>query len=144
MPQCIKLLKSFRLSSSSSGVLIFFRASYFRSCHRDKLIGMALAPRTPPHTHWCALRFYLQLAHNELMELEEFLRIWDVSRDELAFICDCSVTTVNHWFSQHRRFPSEKHQQKLALAHHIWTTIETEPEYLQVLREMYRKKPRRR
>lgn len=79
---------------------------------------MALAPRTPSHTHWSALRLYLQLAHNELMELEEFLRIWEVSREELAFICDCSVTTVNHWFSQgeHRRFPGEKHQQKLALA----------------------------
>ena len=107
---------------------------------------MTLAPRTPSHTHWYALRLYLQLAHNELMELEEFLRVWEVSRDELAFICDCSVTTVNHWFSQgeHRRFLSAKHQQKLALAHHIWTAIETEPEYLQVLREMYRKKPRRK
>ena len=107
---------------------------------------MALAPQTPSPTHWYALRLYLQLAHNKLMELEEFLRIWDVSRDELAFICDCSVTTVNHWFSQgeHRRFLSEKHQQKLALAHHIWTTIETEPEYLQVLREMYHKKARRK
>lgn len=107
---------------------------------------MALAPRTPSHPHWLALRLYLQLAHGELMELEEFLRLWDVSREELAYICDCSVTTVNHWFSQgeHRRFPGEKHQQKLALAHHIWTTIETEPEYLQVLREMYHKKPRKR
>ncbi|MEP1061056.1 MULTISPECIES: hypothetical protein [Cyanophyceae] len=106
---------------------------------------MTLAPRPPSHTHWCALKLYLQLAHNELMELETFLRLWEVSRDELAFICDCSVTTVNHWFSQgeHRRFPSEKHQQKLALTHHIWTTIETEPEYLRVLRTMYHKKPRR-
>ena len=80
------------------------------------------------------------------MEFEEFLRIWDVSRDELAFICDCSVTTVNHWFSQgeHRRVPGERHKQKLAMAHHVWTMIETEPEYLRVLRDMYHKKPRRR
>ena len=85
-------------------------------------------------------------SHSEFMKLEEFLQIWEVTREELAFICDCSVTTVNHWFSQgeHRRFPNEKHQQKLALTHHIWTTIETEPEYLRVLREMYYRKPRRR
>ena len=107
---------------------------------------MALAPRTPSRRHWLALQLYLQLAHSELMELEEFLRVWDVSRDELAYICDCSLTTVNHWFSQgeHRRFPSERHQQRLALAHHIWTTIETDPEYLQVLRQMYYKRPRLR
>ncbi|MBW4421088.1 MAG: hypothetical protein KME13_17935 [Myxacorys californica WJT36-NPBG1] len=107
---------------------------------------MALAPRIPSPTHWYALQLYLQWAHDELMELEEFLRIWDVSREELAFICDCSLTTVNHWFSQgeHRRFPSEKHQQKLALAHHIWVTLESEPEYLQRLRQMYHTKQRRR
>ena len=88
----------------------------------------------------------LQPAYDELMELEEFLNLWDVSREELAFICDCSVTTVNHWFSQgeHRRVPTQKHKQKLALAHHIWTTVETEPEYLQILRDMYSKKRRRK
>jgi hypothetical protein len=79
------------------------------------------------------------------MEVEEFLDIWNVSREELAFICDCSVTTVNHWFSQgeHRRVPTEKHKQRLALAHHIWITVETEPENLRVLREMYDKKRRK-
>jgi hypothetical protein len=79
------------------------------------------------------------------MEVEEFLDIWNVSREELAFICDCSITTVNHWFSQgeHRRVPTEKHKQRLALAHHIWITVETEPENLRVLREMYDKKRRK-
>jgi len=80
------------------------------------------------------------------MELYEFLNNWDVSREELAFICDCSLTTVHHWFSQgdHRRIPTGKHKQRLALAHHIWVTIESEPEYLQTLREMYHKKFRRK
>lgn len=134
------------MSGNGSYVLIFYGYIVQKNCHSDKIVDMALAPRTPSQTHWLALRLYLQLAHDKLMELEEFLGIWDVSREELAFVCDCSITTVNHWFSQgeHRRFPSEKHQQKLALAHHIWTTIETEPEYLRVLREMYHKKPRRR
>lgn len=107
---------------------------------------MTLAPRTPTHRHWRALEIYLQPACNELMELEEFLNLWDVSREELAFICDCSLTTVNHWFSQgqHRRVPTDKHKQKLALVHHIWTTVETEPQYLQILRDMYHKKRRRK
>lgn len=89
---------------------------------------------------------YLQSLKDERMEPDEFLKNWDVSREELAFICDCSLTTINHWFSQgeHRRTPSEKHKQMLALTHHIWVTIESEPDYLKILREMYNKKPRRR
>lgn len=107
---------------------------------------MSIVPRAPTRTHWNALEAYLQPLQNERMELDEFLKNWDVSREELAFICDCSLTTVNHWFSQgeHRRIPGEKHKQRLALAHHIWSTVETEPEYLKTLREMYRKKNRRK
>lgn len=107
---------------------------------------MTLAPGTPTHRNWSALQVYLQPVDDEWMELEVFLELWDVSREELAFICDCSVTTVNHWFSQgeHRRIPTEKHKQKLALAHHVWTTIETEPEYLRLLRSMHHEKRRRK
>lgn len=106
---------------------------------------MAIAPQSPTPGHWSALETYLQPVQGELMELDEFLKHWDVTREELAFICDCSVTTVNHWYSQgeHRRTPSTKHKQRLAIAHHIWTTVETEPEYLQKLREMYNRKRRR-
>jgi hypothetical protein len=73
------------------------------------------------------------------MELDEFLKFWDVSREELASICDCSLTTVNHWFSrgEHHRVLSDKHKQRLALAHYIWTTVATEPEQLRELRKMY-------
>jgi hypothetical protein len=108
-------------------------------------MAMSIAPKTPAQRHWDALNAYLQPIE-QLMELNEFLKYWDVSREELAFICDCSLTTVNHWFSQgiDRRTPSERYKQRLALAHHIWTTIETEPEYLQKLREMYNQKPRRK
>ena len=108
-------------------------------------LAMPLAPRNPTRRHWRALEAYLQPIQDDRMEIEEFLKLWEVSREELAFICDCSVTTVNHWFSQgeHQRVPTEKHKQRLALAHHIWTTVETEPEYLQLLREMYNKKRRK-
>ena len=122
------------------------RESYYRNCHCGKLIYMALAPRPPTHRHWDALKAYLQPLDDKQMELDEFLKNWDISREELAFICDCSLTTVNHWFSQgeHRRVPTDKHRQRLALAHHIWVTIDSEPEYLQSLREMYKKKARRK
>lgn len=115
------------------------------SCHLAISLTMGIAPKTPTQRHWDALNAYLQPLQEHLMELDEFLKNWDVSREELAFICDCSLTTVNHWFSQgiDRRTPGGKHKQRLALAHHIWTTIETEPEYLQKLREMYNQKPRR-
>ncbi|HEY9699017.1 MAG TPA: hypothetical protein V6D10_17265 [Trichocoleus sp.] len=106
---------------------------------------MTLALRSPTRRHWKALEAYLQPVQGKRMKVEEFLEIWNVSREELAFICDCSVTTVNHWFSQgdHRRVPTEKHKQRLALAHHIWITVETEPEHLRVLRELYNKKRRK-
>ena len=108
-------------------------------------LAMTIAPKTPAQGHWEALKTYFQPLGEQLMELNEFLNYWNVSREELALICDCSVTTVNHWFSQgeHRRVPSQKHKQSLAIAHHIWTTVETEPEYLQILREMYSKNRRR-
>lgn len=108
-------------------------------------MAMGIASKIPTQRHWDAFNAYLNPLNEYLMELDEFLRHWDVSREELAFICDCSLTTVNHWFSQgiDRRTPSEKHKQRLALVHHIWTAIDTEPEYLQKLREMYRQKPRR-
>lgn len=107
---------------------------------------MAIAPQPPTQRHWSAFKAYLQLFGSEQMDLNEFLNQWDVSREELAFICDCSLTPVNHWFSQgeHRRIPTDKHKQRLALAHHIWVTTESEPEYLQTLRQMYRQKSRRK
>lgn len=106
---------------------------------------MNLAPKSPTQGHWEALRTFLTPFQAYQMELEEFLKHWDVTREEIAYICDCSLTTVNHWFSQgeHRRVPNEKHKQRLAIAHHVWTTVETEPEYLQTLREMYNPNRRR-
>jgi hypothetical protein len=106
---------------------------------------MEIAQKTPAQRHWDALNTYLHPIELP-MELNEFLKHWDVSREDVAFICECSLTTVNHWFSQgsDRRTPSDRHKQRLALAHHIWTVIETEPEYVQRLREMYLEKPRRK
>ncbi|MEH2041865.1 hypothetical protein [Nostoc sp.] len=115
------------------------------NCHLAIRMVMGIALKIPTQRHWDVLNSYLQPLKDYPMELDEFLRHWDVSREELAFICDCSLTTVNHWFSQgvDQRIPSEKHKQRLALAHHIWTAIQTEPEYLQKLRDVYHQKRRR-
>lgn len=107
---------------------------------------MHLVSQTPTQRHWDSLKAYLQPLREYRMELDEFLQHWEVTREEIAFICDCSLTTVNHWFSQgeNRRIPTDKHKQRLALAHHIWTSIETEPEYVLKLRKMYYNQPRRK
>lgn len=83
--------------------------------------NMTIPHRPPTYRYWNVLKAYLQTLNNGQMELDKFLKNWDVSDQELTFICDCSLTTANHWFSQreHRRIPTEKHKQQLTLVHHI-------------------------
>jgi len=61
----------------------------FSSCH-----GMAI--KIPFYHVFDTLLIF----RTSLMEVQEFVKRWQVSREELAFICDCSLTTVNHWFSE--------------------------------------------
>lgn len=53
------------------------------------------------------------------MSLDDFLAHWDVSRPDLAAICECSVGTVNHWFMKgpSRRELEPHHRRRLADAH---------------------------
>ena len=48
-------------------------------------MAMGIAPKIPTQRHWDGFNPYLKPL-NDLMELEEFLRHWEVSREELAFI----------------------------------------------------------
>ncbi len=57
------------------------------SCQMAMSVAMAIAPKTPTQRHWDAFALYLQPLKQHLMELDEFLKYWDVSREELAFIC---------------------------------------------------------
>jgi hypothetical protein len=57
-------------------------------------LTMSIAPKSPAQGHWDALKTHLKPLGEQLMELDEFLKHWNVSREELAFICDCSLTTV--------------------------------------------------
>jgi hypothetical protein len=53
------------------------------------------------------------------MTLEQFLAYWQVSRQDLAIISECSIDTVNHWFSEgpSHREPNRHHRRRLAEAH---------------------------
>jgi hypothetical protein len=53
------------------------------------------------------------------MTLEQFLAYWQVSRLSLAIISECSMDTVNHWFSEgsSHREPNQHHRRRLAEAH---------------------------
>lgn len=67
-------------------------------------------------------REYLQRKQNgtDEMTLEQFLANWQVSRQDLAIIAECSIDTVNHWFSEgssHRK-PNRHHRRRLAEAHY--------------------------
>lgn len=63
------------------------------------------------------------------MELDEFLKHWDVSHDDLTYICGCSLATVQRWFvdGDSHRGPTRVHKQKLALASRLWTKLLNNP-----------------
>lgn len=70
------------------------------------------------------------------MSLEEFLAHWDVDRKELALICECSVSTVDHWFMQgkSRRHPDQGHCRRLADVHRELSRMQMEPSRFEVYR----------
>lgn len=55
----------------------------------------------------------------EQMSLEEFTSHWKLTHQELAVICECSVSTVDHWFMQGKscRPPGLHHRRRLAEAY---------------------------
>jgi hypothetical protein len=77
-----------------------------------------MKPKFINQEHW---REYLQRQQNgaDEMTLEQFLSHWQVSRQDLAIVCECSIDTVNHWFSEgsSHREPNRHHKRRLGLAH---------------------------
>jgi len=77
-----------------------------------------MKPKFINQEHW---REYLQRQQNgaDEMTLEQFLSHWQVSRLSLAIVCECSIDTVNHWFSEgsSHREPNRHHKRRLAEAH---------------------------
>lgn len=68
------------------------------------------------------------------MELDQFMELHpDISREQLAEICGCTLPTVNNWFAEgstHRE-PTGHHKLRLAIAH--WLT--QEPQVFQEIRK---------
>jgi len=63
------------------------------------------------------------------MSHEEFYARWDVTHRQMAEICNCSVITVNRWFTttRLRRSPELRYQRKLAEMNFLWEYYEQIP-----------------
>lgn len=81
---------------------------------------MTIAPN-PEELYPQQWREYLRRKQNRIDEitLEQFLAQWKVKRQDLATICECSLNTVNHWFSEGKshREPNLYHRRRLAEAY---------------------------
>lgn len=58
-----------------------------------------------------------------LLSPDEFLRRWTLTYLEVSRICHCSVSTVEHWFSEGsgKRAPAASYQKLLAIADFLLT-----------------------
>lgn len=93
--------------------------------------------RIPTHRHWKMLR------DHDLKQLnpQEFLQKWSVSRKDLADLCDCSLSTVNHWFSKGGAEKIElKYLRRLAEVDCIWSSLENCPPHL---KEIYSRRDKK-
>ena len=72
------------------------------------------------------------------MELNTFLELYpNVSRQHLARICQCSDSTVEHWFGNNPRPVKAEYKLRLAIAHYVWSQAQNEPKEFQELRQMW-------
>lgn len=110
---------------------------------------MYAIPLPPQYRHWDNLREFRKTRPRQpTVELDDFLKYWQVSNAELAEICECSVKTVERWFfaptSPNRRNPTEYHKQRLAEAHYLWyLNQEQEQHKLNKLTEIYNRRSER-
>ncbi|NEQ79278.1 MAG: hypothetical protein F6K26_03175 [Moorea sp. SIO2I5] len=66
------------------------------------------------------------------MTPQRFYQKWDVTHEDIALICSCSVHTVNGWFSTSRRCypPTPGHLRHLAIRDFLLEDFETIPKEL--------------
>ncbi|WP_083304930.1 hypothetical protein [Moorena producens] len=72
-------------------------------------------------------------SHCELgMTPQRFYQKWDLTREDMALICSCSVQTVNGWFNTSRRCypPTAGHLRHLAIMDFLLEDFETIPKPL--------------
>lgn len=76
--------------------------------------------RYPENQHWQSL----DKLFGSMMEPEEFVNYWHVTYSELGKIVGCSESTAAHWFCRtDKRPPTNRHKQRLALVHKVWSKI---------------------
>ncbi|WP_424095554.1 hypothetical protein [Moorena producens] len=66
------------------------------------------------------------------MTPQRFYQKWDLTREDIALICSCSVQTVNGWFNTSRRCypPTAGHLRHLAIMDFLLEDFETIPKPL--------------
>ncbi|WP_287252222.1 MULTISPECIES: hypothetical protein [unclassified Moorena] len=66
------------------------------------------------------------------MTPQRFYQKWDLTHEDIALICSCSVHTVNGWFSTSRRCypPTAGHLRHLAIMDFLLEDFETIPKEL--------------
>ena len=77
--------------------------------------------RYPTDLQWQMFR----KLQNNMMEPQIFIERWEVTQEELARICSCSVRTVKRWFSstENRKSPTSYHKFCLGLTNKLWTDL---------------------
>ncbi|MEM9008869.1 MAG: helix-turn-helix domain-containing protein [Cyanobacteria bacterium P01_F01_bin.86] len=62
------------------------------------------------------------------MDVFEFYRKWNVTQQQIAAICGCSVATVERWFGSQRQPPDPIYTRRLAEMDLIWELWDELPE----------------
>lgn len=62
-----------------------------------------------------------QLLDLPLLTPDDFLARWSLTYQDISQICCCSVSTVEHWFTEGagRRSPAQSYQKLLAIANFL-------------------------
>ena len=64
------------------------------------------------------------------MDVFEFYRKWNVTQQQIATICGCSLATVERWFGNQRQAPELVYTRRLAEMDLIWELWDEIPEVL--------------
>lgn len=61
------------------------------------------------------------------MDVFEFYQKWNVTQQQIATICGCSLSTVERWFGSQQRIPEAIYLRRLAEMDLLWELWEQIP-----------------
>ena len=64
------------------------------------------------------------------IDVFDFYRKWNVTQQQIAEICGCSLATVERWFGRQRQSPEPVYTRRLAEMDLIWELWDEIPESL--------------